>query len=160
MSITVSHVSALVAVFVAATAALGCIVALDWAWSRVSDRYEITLSVRRGLSVRRRWYGGAAHVVRRDDDGDNPDRFAVLDWWRDDSGPGRPPWLWVVLLDPKYLTYWDEDAEPFWAPAADFAPHEVRRFRPYLWRFGRVRLPWLTSWVPLRDPDGFQGGAR
>ena len=91
-------------------------------------------------------------------DDDAPDRYVVLGW-----GPcegTRIPWLQVHKLDPGFLTYWDEDAETFWAPVTDFAPYSVRRFRPHVWWFGRLPLPWLTTWLPPRNPAGFLGGAR
>lgn len=124
---------------IAAWAAGGWI--LDW----LDDRYEVC-----GFRVTRRWYGAAAHVILQSAD-DDPDRYAVLDWRKDESQP--VPWLLVHKLDPEYLTFWDEDAEAFWAPVTDFAPYAVRRIRPYLYKFGPVPLPRLTKYVLLSGPD-------
>ena len=119
---------------------------VGWIQDWITNRYEIGAREGRGR-ITRRWYGPAAHVILRAAAGDDdPDRFAVLDWWDDNTAI---PWLWVHKLDPEYMTYWAEDAEPFWAPVTDFAPYAVRRIRPYLYRFGRIRLPWLTQYVLL-----------
>lgn len=119
---------------------------IGWVRDWISRRWEIA----RHRPVRR-WYGSAAHVcLRSDAEDDDPERYAVLDWW--DGNPALP-WLWVVKLDPQYLTYWDEDAEAFWAPVTEFAPYAVRRIRPCIWHFGRVPLPWLTKWCLMSGAD-------
>jgi len=129
----------------AAAAALGCVTVLDWACSWVTGRYKITLT-RRGLSARRRWYGTATQVIPRQASGDDDaPRFAVLDWWDDDT---EVLWLWVIQLDPDYVAYWAKDARPFWARVTDFAPYSVRRIRPHWRRFGWLPLPWMTQWEP------------
>jgi len=121
-----------------------------WTQNWISDRYEFVARDGR-VRISRRWYGGAAHVILRTQAGDeDPDRFAVLDWWDDNTAV---PWLWVHKLDPEYMTYWDEDSEAFWAPVTDFAPYAVRRIRPYFYKFGPIRLPWLTKYVLI------EGGA-
>ena len=161
MNVTIGHIDWRVAVAVAALAAFGLYRVLGLSREWVTDRYETTVSLRGGLHVARRWYGAAAQVIRRDQvEAEDPDRFAVIDWWQDgpaDGGALAGTWLWVARLDPDYMTYWDEDAEPFWAPVTDFAPYAVRRVRPHFWRFGRIPLPRLTSWVLL--PAFLDGGA-
>jgi hypothetical protein len=125
---------------------------LGWIQDWISDRYEIT---RRHPRLVRCWYGTAAQVsLRSAADDDDPDRFAVLARWDENTAV---PWLLVHRLDREYLTYWDEDAEAFWAPVTDFAPYSVRRVRPHLTRFGRVRVPWLTKWLPARSPVSYLG---
>lgn len=110
--------------------------------SWISDRWEITR--RRPV---RRWYGTRSQVVMRSAAGDDdPGRYVVLA--RDDEN-SAVPWLKVHKLDPGYLTYWDEDAEPFWAPVTDFAPYAVRRFRPGVTLIGRVPVPHLAEYPPL-----------
>lgn len=142
--------------YIAAFVIAGFVAGRIWSW--FGDRYEITWHGPFPARVTRRWYGAGAHVVLRTAvDDDQPDRFAVLDWWAD--GPAVP-WLWVIKLDPEYLTYWDEDAKPFWAPVTDFAPYTVRRIRPYFYRFGKVWLPWLTKYLPVRNPSRYLEGAR
>lgn len=151
MNITVANLGWWIAALWGAGTVLGLI--RDW----ICDRYEIN---RRGFRFRpaRRWYGTAAHIsLRAAANDDDPDRFAILARWDEDT---EVPWLLVHRLDREHLTYWDEDAEAFWAPVTDFAPYSVRRVRPHLTRFGRVRVPWLTKWLPLRKPSGFLEGAR
>jgi len=126
---------------------------LGWIQDWFGGQYAIT---RRGFRfcAARRWYGTRARVCLRDAGGGRgPDRYVVL--CRDDEDTAVP-WLKVHKLNAERLRYWDEDAEPFWAPVTVFAPCEVRRLRPHLTRFGRVRVPWLTRWLPA---GGLGGGA-
>jgi hypothetical protein len=150
MNITVSQLGwYLVAFWVAG-------IVLGWVQDWICDRFEFRVS-RRGVRAARRWYGTAAHVcLRSAADDDDPDRFTVLAR-RDENTV--VPWLLVHRLDPEYLTYWDEDAEAFWAKVTDFAPYAVRRVRPHFTRFGRVRVLWLTKWLPLSNPAGYLEGA-
>lgn len=121
----------------------------------ITDRWEITRAGRL-LSVARRWYGTHAHVcLRAEAEADDPDLYVVLAW---DDGDASAPSLKVHKLNPEYLTWWDEDSEAFWAPVTCFSPYTVRRFRPHLIRCvlrGHVvRIPWLTEYLPLRQPSG------
>jgi len=152
MNITVSQLGWYLVAFWAAGTALGMV--QDW----ISDRWEFTVGGHAGFRAARRWYGTAAHIcLRADAEDDDPDRFAVLARWDEDTAV---PWLLVHRLDREHITGWDEDAEAFWAPVTDFAPYTVRRIRPHVIRFGRLRIPWLTKWLPLRHPAGFLDGAR
>jgi hypothetical protein len=105
------------------------------AGSWVKDHYE--LSGRRPV---RRWYGTGAWVTLRADAGqDEPERFKVLAVDADDSDI---PWLKAGSAGFAA----GEDAEPFWAPVTDFAPEAVRRFRPWICRYGWLRVPVLFAY--------------
>jgi hypothetical protein len=122
----------------------GQILAIAQGW--FTDRYEVT---RRGFrfTACRRWYGTHSQVtIHAEADADDPPRYVVLE--RDDENTAVP-WLKVHRLDPEYLTYWDEDAEPFWAPVTVFAPFAVRRFRPGVTLTGRVPVPRLWQYPPM-----------
>lgn len=132
---------------------LGAVLVLNSAWAWFTDRYEVAGGKHSGFRLWRRWYGLHAQVVLREDEDDtDPDRYTVLAW---DDENSDAPWIKVIRLDPEYLTYWDEDAEAFWARVTDFAPYAVRRFRPYVFRFGWLPVPWLTKYVPVRRPAGY-----
>ena len=120
-------------------------------WSR--DRWEIGRGVRARFRPARRWYGTHAHVtLRAEAEADDPELYVVLDW---DDEDASVPSLKVHKLDPEYLTRWDEDSEAFWAPVAVFAPYTVRRFRPHFERFRWAWIPWLTLYLPLRQPSRY-----
>lgn len=123
----------------------------------IRDRWEITPCAPWRYRVTRRWYGPHSHVcLRAEAEADDPELYVVLDW---DDEDASVPSLKVHKLNPEYLTYWDEDSEAFWAPVTCFAPYTVRRFRPHLIRcvlLGRaVFIPWLTLYLPLPLPAGF-----
>lgn len=118
-------------------------------WSR--DRWEISRNIRARFRPSRRWYGTHAQVrLRAEADDDDAPRYVVLNWGLGERT--RIPWLQVHRLNPEYLTYWDEDAEPFWAPVTVFAPYAVRRFRPGVTVIGRIPVPWLWRYPPLPYP--------
>lgn len=137
--------------------------AADWGWATVawlaaglvlagilnwfSDRYEVAWC-RHPPRLIRRWYGPRAHVSLRGEE-DEDARYAVL---AVDDEHFETPWLKVRKLNPEFLTYWDEDSGAFWAPVTRFAPYSVRRLRPVLLHCGRVPVPWLTRYLPLRQP--------
>lgn len=115
----------------------------------IRDRWKIGCDRR----ISRRWYGTHAHVTLAAEAGSgDPERYVVLDW---DAGDAGVPSLKVRKLTPESLTLPDEDSEAFWAPVTCFAPYTVRRFRPHFERFGRVFIPWLTLYLPLPFPAGF-----
>jgi hypothetical protein len=121
----------------------------EWA----AGQYEVTRRGRFRFAVTRRWYGARAHVtLRAEAEADDPELYVVLDWDGEDSSV---PSLKVHKLDPETLTCWDENSEAFWAPMTCFAPYTVLRFRPHFERFGRVFIPWLTLYLPLPLPAGF-----
>ena len=104
--------------------ALWLVVSRSASW--LKDHYEIT-----GRRPVRRWYGSTARVILRGSENDaGAPRYAVLAW---DTENCEVPWLKVHQLD-RDSRFWDEDAEPFWAPVTQFVPHSLRRFRPHLWR--------------------------
>ena len=111
-----------------------------------TGQYEVT---REGFRIRvtRRWYGTRALVcLRADEDDDKAGRYFVVKW----DGKGTDvPWLLVEAMD----DYWTAH----WAPVTDFAPCTVRRLRPHLAQYGRVLLPQLHVWLPLRQPAGYLG---
>lgn len=136
-------------------ALLAAVVALSSVHGWIGDRWEFSRARPR---VTRRWYGIHAQVTQRAEAGsDDPDRYVVLAW---DSENTAVPWLKVHKLDPEYLTYWDEDAEPFWAPATGFAPYAVRRFRPGVTLIGRVPVLRMTNYPPLPYPARIPEEAR
>ena len=144
MNITATMVAVLV--ILAAGLALACV--QSW----LSGQYELA---RHGWlpAVSRRWYCPRAHVcLRAEADGQDPARYAVLAFCAEHT---PVPWLLVHKLNPEYLTYWDEDSGAFWAPVTDFAPYAVRRLRPHVERFGPAPVPWLTLYLPLRQPAGY-----
>jgi hypothetical protein len=120
------------------------------AWDWFTGQYEVTR-----FRIVRRWYGISAHIcLRAAGDAPDPDRYVVLGYDDEDSAV---PWLKVHKLDPDYIRYRDEDAEPFWAPVTDFAPYTVRRLCPHFLRFGRIPVPQLRAYRPLRQPAGYLG---
>lgn len=120
----------------------GAVLAAVQSWA--GDRWEFTCG---RPWIARRWYGTRSQVVMRSHaDDDDPDRYVVLAW---DSENSAAPWLKVHKLNPEFITYWDEDAEPFWAPVTDFAPYAVRRFRPGVKFTGGVPVAWLAEYPPL-----------
>lgn len=119
----------------------------------IRDRWELTPDASWRRPLMRRWYGTHAHVtLAAEAEADDPEVYVVLGW--DEENTGIPS-LKVCKLNPEYLTRWDEDSEAFWAPVTVFAPYTVRRFRPHFERFGRVFIPWLTLYLPLPLPAGF-----
>jgi hypothetical protein len=129
--------------------------AIAWIFASVSEwftgQYEVT---RKGFRVHvtRRWYGTRAWVILRSrKDDDEPERFRVLEVDAEDSDT---PWLKVGSVDFAD----DEDAEPFWAPVTDFYPEAVRRLRPWIFRYRRLRLPVLFAYKTLPHPAGYLGG--
>jgi hypothetical protein len=150
---SLSHVtSADLGWYIVAFLIAGAVASAVQEWIR--DRWEITRGRPR---IARRWYGPHAHVtLAAEAEADDPELYVVLDWDAEDAGV---PSLKVHKLNPEYLTRWDEDAEAFWAPVTCFAPYTVRRFRPHLIRcvlLGRaVLIPWLTLYLPLPLPAGF-----
>lgn len=141
MNITTANLGWTILAILAAGTVLG------WIQEWICDRWEITRARPR---VTRRWYGAHAQVtLRAEADADDPPRYVVLAW---DSEDSAVPWLKVHRLNPEFLTYWDEDAEPFWAPVTVFAPYAVRRFRPGVKLIGRVPVMWLAKYPPLPYP--------
>jgi hypothetical protein len=115
----------------------------SWSASWLKDRYE--LSGRRPV---RRWYGSTARVILRGNENDpGAPRYAVLAW---DAGDCEVPWLKARQLAGDSF-FWD-DAEPFWAPVTQFAPHSVRTFSPHLRRAGRFPVPVLFASQTLPCP--------
>jgi hypothetical protein len=113
-----------------------------------TGQYEVT---RHGFrfTAGRRWYGVRAWIVLRTKaEEDEPDRYQVLGWDQEDT---RIPWVRVMNID-------NEAAESFWAPVTDFCPRSVRRLRPWLVRYGRLRVPALFDYRPVRQPAGYLGG--
>lgn len=129
-------------------AVAGVLFAIDVSGSWFGNHFELDWS-RPLPRVRHRWYGKNAHVVLRgDEDDEDPGRYAVIEFDLEHAGV---PWLKVHLLDPD-SNYWDDNAEVFWAPVTQFAPYTVRRLRPYIAYYGRVPVPWLIQYLPLRRP--------
>lgn len=123
----------------------------DW----FTGQYEATFRMPFRFRVTRRWYGTSAHVcLRIAEDDEDPARYVVLD--RDEENTAAP-WLKVHKLNPEAFSYWDEDAEAFWAPVTDFAPYTVRLLRPHILRSERYRWPMLFDYLPLRQPAGYLG---
>jgi hypothetical protein len=144
--------------------AIGVLVALDWLSTWFADQYEISWT-RTGPRATRRWYGMRARVFLRDDakrweqrnqgryvDNEEFPVFSVLEWLNEST---PVPWLLVQRADDGEEGPGDEDLEPFWAPVTSFAPCTVRRLRPWIFRFGWLRLPVLFSYRPVRQPVGY-----
>ena len=111
-----------------------------------AGQYEVTRCGFR-FTVTRRWYGPRAWVILRSDkDDDEPERFRVLEVDDEDL---NHPWLKVGSVDFDE----DEDAEPFWGPVTDFYPEAVRRLRPWIFRYRRLRVPVLFAYKTL--PAGY-----
>jgi len=128
----------------------GIVLGIAQGW--ITDRWE--LAPGRRLPVRR-WYGTHAHVcLRAEAEAHDPGLYVVLQ--RDDEDASVPS-LKVHKLNPEFCTWWDEDSEAFWAPVTVFSPYTVRRVRPHFERFGPVLIPWLTEYLPLRQPSGHLG---
>lgn len=110
------------------------------AWDWFTGLYEVTR-----FRVVRRWYGTSAHVcLRGAEDDDDAGRFAVIKW----DGEGTDvPWLLVEAMDDGWTAHW--------APVTDFAPYTVRRLRPHFLKFGRIPVPQLRAYRPLRQPAGY-----
>lgn len=126
-----------------------------WLSEWIRDRWEITPCAPWRYRITRRWYGPHAHVtLRAEAEADDPELYVVLDW---DDGDADVPSLKVHKLNPEFCTFWDEDAEAFWAPVTCFAPYTVRRFRPHFERLGPVFIPWLTLYLPLPGLAAFDG---
>lgn len=145
-------------------AVIGALGFIDWLLSTwFADQYEVTWG-RPFPRVTRRWYGmharvflraGAARWAERNegryvDDEDFP-VFSVLEWLNEST---QVPWLLVQRLDDGEQEISDEALEPFWAPVTDFAPCVVRRLRPRIFRYGRLRIPVLFSYQPVRHVAG------
>jgi len=130
-------------------AILGALIVLNCIWDWFCSQYEVT---RAGLLPRfaRRWYGPRAHVTFRQEFDEH--RYVVL---AVDDENSAVPWLKVHELDPGSVTYWAEDAEPFWAPVTSFAPYSVRRLRPQVLRYRWLRVPCPFRYLPLRQPAGY-----
>lgn len=127
----------------------------------IDDRWEITPCAPWRYRVTRRWYGTRSQVRLRAEAGDeDAPRYVVLAWDDDDA---EVPWLKVHRLNPEFITYWDEDAEPFWGPVTVFAPYAVRRLRPSVTLIGRIPVPSLWEYpllpCPARVPQDVSGAA-
>lgn len=136
----------LVAAAVCIAAAFAAVSVQGW----FTGQYEVT---RHGFrfTVTRRWYGIRAWVILRSHrDDDEPERFRVL---RVDGEDLEAPWLKVGSVDFAE----DEAAEPFWAAVTDFYPEAVRRLRPWVFRYGRLRVPILFAYRAPRRPAGYLG---
>lgn len=123
----------------------GCILSGIQNW--FAGQYEVT---RRGFrfGVTRRWYGPRAWVIiRGHEDDEEPERFRVLNVDTEDT---QVPWLKAVSIE-------DDGAGPFWAPVTAFAPEAVRRLRPWVFRYRRLRLPVLFAYKALPRPAGYPG---
>ena len=138
MNITTANLGWIILTWLVAGYVLGQI--QDW----FDGQYEVT---RHGFRVRvtRRWYGTRAHVcLRAEEDNDKAERYLVLQW----ENEGTPvPWLLVEAMD----DYWTAH----WAPVTDFAPYTVRRVRPHFLKYGRILVPQLRAYLPLRQPAGY-----
>lgn len=159
----VSHAAAWWDLSQITTARLGWILAiwltagyvLGWTQTWFLNRYEVALVRRcpRGLfrpRITRRWYGTSAHVCLRAEAGaEKPERYLVIAW---DAEAVAVPWLLVDNLDNA------EYGDPSWMPVTAFAPFTVRKIRPYVERVGRVPVPHLRDYLPLRQPAGYLGG--
>jgi hypothetical protein len=84
----------------------------------------------------------------------DPALYAVI---AQDGEHSPIPWLKVHKLAPD-SNYWDDSAETYWAPVTAFAPYAVRRLRPWIFRYGWLRIPVPFLYVPLRHPAGYPGG--
>lgn len=130
-------------------------VVISWISERIRDCWEDTCD-RPGLT--RRWYGSHSRVFLRAEAANwGPARYTVIKWNAEHTDL---PWLLVRKLNPADLRYWDEDAEPFWAPMTDFAPDMVRRIRPHALRTEHHRFPELFDYRPLRQRPAYPGEVR
>ena len=115
--------------------------AMNW----FADQYEVTRTSRFRFRVDRRWYGPRAWVAQRGHrHEDDHHRFQVIKW--DNEGGPDCPWLLVRDID-------DDDAEVVWLPVTRFVPDAVRRLRPWIFRFGWLRLPALFAYETLPWPS-------
>jgi hypothetical protein len=145
MNITINDAGWIITALLLGGAVLGGI--QDW----LAGQYEVTRGGRLRFRVTRRWYGARAWVVLRREAGwDEPERFRVL---RQDDENSSVPWLQVQSID-------DDAAEAFWAPVTGLAPYAVRRLRPWLFRYGRLRLPVLFAYEPVSRPAGDSAAER
>lgn len=146
MNITKADLGWVIATWLIAGLILAAIA--DW----FTGQYEVTRRGRAWFRITRRWYGTRAWVILRVQfDWDEPERFRVDRW--DDENTGVP-WLLVHSID-------DDGADSFWAPVTDFAAWAVRRLRPWIFRYGWLRLPVLFAYETLPSgPDLGQLGPR
>lgn len=122
--------------------------AFIWTTEWFSRQYKIHRRGRFWFRIIRRWYGEHAHVCFRvDEELDDPMWYQVLDWTDDYT---EIPWVLIYRPD-------DDQLPAIWCPLSDLAPYTVRVLRPWIFRYGRMRIPMLFSYRPLRNPVGHIG---